>query len=73
MMMELRCGVVYDCVYDVHCVCVCWVCVYVLCCVYVCICACVMCMYVYWSPQMYCTICSGGEEVFMCDAENCAK
>ena len=25
------------------------------------------------GTQMYCTICSGGEEVFMCDAENCAK
>ena len=23
--------------------------------------------------KMYCCICAGGEEVFMCDAENCAK
>jgi len=25
------------------------------------------------GSQMYCTICSGGSEVFICDAENCAK
>jgi len=32
-----------------------------------------LCLYAYIVLQMYCTICSGGEEVFMCDAENCAK
>ena len=46
MMMELRCGVVYDYVYDVHCVvyvgyvCMCYVvcmCVYVVC-VHMCMC-----------------------------------
>ena len=38
---------------------------------------CVLCVFVFVCLhivlQMYCTICSGGEEVFMCDAENCAK
>ena len=25
------------------------------------------------GSQMYCSICSGGDEVYMCDTENCAK
>lgn len=25
------------------------------------------------SLQMYCTLCSGGNEVFMCDTPNCSK
>lgn len=25
------------------------------------------------GSQMYCTICSAGEQVFMCDVENCSK
>ncbi len=46
-------------------------------------CVCHVIVHVTWScdchmtlplvRQMYCCICSGGEEVFMCDAENCAK
>ena len=30
-------------------------------------------IYIYTYSQMYCSVCSAGEEVFMCDAQNCAK